>query len=429
MDEHEKHDKPDDAIVDRAASALRDHATPPGPSDELLATTLAAIRSADAAADRHPDAHQTSIGRSLLTMKFVTKFAVAAVLALFVGALVWTGGPWGGQAAFADVLQKVQRVQSVRFKSVATVNLPNAPAGTPRTIAMTMLMTSDRMRQDVPGMFSNIYDFKTGQSLAIIAAQKKAIRMKMENLPASIREQNVIEQFRAMRPEQGKSVGRKDVNGRPADVFDVVDAGQHMTIWADRETRLPVRMEVRVNIPSIPQSDVVMTDFRWDVPVDPSELSLEIPAGYEVHEMSFDASTPVEKDLVESLRALATFNGGAFPATFNMAFPAKPLDKAQRNERSREVVSAMRGIMFVTNANGSDFHYAGKGARLNDPNRPIFWYRPAKSETYHVVHADLTVKTDVPAADLPKIESQQVQPAPQFGKPPEATTKTIPPAN
>ena len=53
----------------------------------------------------------------------------------------------------------------------------------------------------------------------------------------------------------------------------------------------------------------------------------------------------------------------------------------------------------------NDWHYAGKYVKLGTPNRPIFWYRPAKEKDYQVLYADLSVK-EVPPRDVPKIPSE-----------------------
>ena len=43
----------------------------------------------------------------------------------------------------------------------------------------------------------------------------------------------------------------------------------------------------------------------------------------------------------------------------------------------------------------------GKGVKLGDVNTAIFWYRPAGSQTYHVIYGDLSIK-DAAEADLPR---------------------------
>ena len=60
-----------------------------------------------------------------------------------------------------------------------------------------------------------------------------------------------------------------------------------------------------------------MSNFRYDVELDPSLFSLEPPAGYTVNNM--DAKMPVEDDLVGVLRLIAEHNDGTFPAAIGMS--------------------------------------------------------------------------------------------------------------
>jgi len=50
---------------------------------------------------------------------------------------------------------------------------------------------------------------------------------------------------------------------------------------------------------------------------------------------------------------------------------------------------------------GSDWYYAGRDVKFGDAQKPIFWYRPAGSQTYRVIYGDLSVK-GVPPEELPK---------------------------
>jgi hypothetical protein len=49
----------------------------------------------------------------------------------------------------------------------------------------------------------------------------------------------------------------------------------------------------------------------------------------------------------------------------------------------------------------SNWRYAGNGVKINTPDTPIFWYRPAGSQMYRVIYADLTVR-EMAEDQLPK---------------------------
>ena len=50
---------------------------------------------------------------------------------------------------------------------------------------------------------------------------------------------------------------------------------------------------------------------------------------------------------------------------------------------------------------GGEWHYAGKGVKLGDADKAIFWYRPEGSGTYRVIYGDLKA-ADVAPENLPK---------------------------
>jgi hypothetical protein len=49
----------------------------------------------------------------------------------------------------------------------------------------------------------------------------------------------------------------------------------------------------------------------------------------------------------------------------------------------------------------SNWRYAGNGVKVNTPDMPIFWYRPAGSQMYRVIYADLSVR-ETTEDQLPK---------------------------
>ena len=123
-----------------------------------------------------------------------------------------------------------------------------------------------------------------------------------------------------------------------------------------------------------------------------------------------------EEEWVRSLRFLAEESGGVFPPSLLrlreegvMASRFKELvakhgkDSPQVRKWATDMEAKMgKGLMFLQNLPPeSDWHYDGKGVKPDTPDRAIFWYKPAESETYRVVYADLTVK-DVAPGDLPE---------------------------
>src|SRR4051812_13062969 len=234
------HDGAEDCL-DRATTALKDMRIPAGPPAELVDRTIAALWAAEFKTRK-------------LQMRPFIKFAMAASIALIVGTVLFVAPPWGSHAAFADVLQKMQQVRTMRCKLTSTVTVLNMP--NPVTQNATMIIADNRIRQDM-GMVINVMDYQNGEALTLVPAQKQATRMHMDNVPKETANINILESFRAMQANQGKPIGQKQINGVAADGFRVDIDGQaqmQMTIWVDPKTRLPVELETIMEIPQLPKS-------------------------------------------------------------------------------------------------------------------------------------------------------------------------------
>ena len=57
-------------------------------------------------------------------------------------------------------------------------------------------------------------------------------------------------------------------------------AGAEVRIWADVETRLPVRIEMGRDEPGKGHLQVTAYDFEWDVPAQAAEFAPVIPDDY-----------------------------------------------------------------------------------------------------------------------------------------------------
>jgi hypothetical protein len=355
-----------------------------------------------------------------MTMKTFFKLAVAACVALAIG-LVFLTNPGGRALAFAEVIEQVKQAKSVRYKSVINVEMPG---GKSQTTNATTVVTANRMRQELPGMVQ-LMDVEKGEMLVLQTNEKTGMRVTMKNKPAREGQpgsMNLLEQFRLMKPDQAKPLGLKTIDGRELRGFVVEQPGNTMTVWADPKTQEPVRIEAKINMPSVPSSTAVMTDFEWDVPVDPAKMSLDGPDGYTIQTMTVDASPPGETDLVDGLRAFAELSGGAFPESFDMAGIGKAVEKsapkkpqtpkdleAFKAERVPVIMKVSRAFAFMTSANGDEWHYAGAGAKPGEAGRAVLWYRPKGSDKYRVIHADLSVR-DAAAGELPKVEAKKLTP-------------------
>jgi hypothetical protein len=158
---------------------------------------------------------------------------------------------------------------------------------------------------------------------------------------------------------------------------------------------------------------VVLKNFQFDVHVDESQVSMEVPEGYKLEETEIDFTKGTEEDFIESLRIWAeVLLDGKFPEVVGTEQYMKTMpllgEKLVQSGLSDEEVGKKVGMIFPramfflqTLEIDGKYHYAGKGVKLGDADKAIFWYRPKGAEKYRVIYGDLSVK-DVSKEDLPK---------------------------
>jgi hypothetical protein len=204
---------------------------------------------------------------------------------------------------------------------------------------------------------------------------------------------------------EAEKIGEKEIDGQKVVGF----FARGLTIWANAETGLPVRVETQSE-----QMSIVFKNFQFNIPVEEleSQVSMDMPDGYKLVESKgeeFDMGTPTEKDLVESLRIWAELIlDGNFPDALGMTALTKMLPQVEakigelnlsEEEGTQKGMTLARGMLFHMGL--KDRHYAGQGVKLGDAGKAIFRYRPEASETYRVIYGDLSVK-DVSEENLPK---------------------------
>ena len=177
-----------------------------------------------------------------------------------------------------------------------------------------------------------------------------------------------------------------------------------MNVWADAKTLLPFRIEILIQMLG-EEGAIIMSDFKFNIDLDQSLFSLQVPEGYTHQETQMDMTNLNEEDLIEGLRVWAEMMGGVFPHTLNTTdtknlklWKKKLIEtKLSEAEQLKRVMKVARCWLFIHSLKAdSDWHYAGKDVKLGDADTAIFWYRPEGSETYRVIYGDLSVKDLAP---------------------------------
>ncbi|MCX7425253.1 MAG: hypothetical protein NTW96_06465 [Planctomycetia bacterium] len=335
-----------------------------GPPEQEMATLFAAsgppARPVDAAkllstagvlpASRVP----ISPWSSPMFRRIAALVSLAAGVAVVVTLLLLFGS--SATVSFAEVIEQIAKTRSMAYKQTTTI--PGMPAQTFRIAALA----DGLIRVDFPDGNYTVMDTKTGKALCVSPNEKKATLMI--GLPVSPG-LNVYEIIRNAVNEKSARLPDEMIDGRKAHVFRVEPPeavrtqgpfpAPPMEVWVDPETKLPIRMEP---IGKEGEGQVVMDDFVFDKPLDPSLFSLDPPEGYAVRTEGLASLLPAPKE--PDLLAPQVMPGvGLGPVKFGMSKEevVKILGKPDLDEKEgvaypsrgyEFIISPRRGVVAIT---------------------------------------------------------------------------------
>jgi hypothetical protein len=207
---------------------------------------------------------------------------------------------------------------------------------------------------------------------------------------------------------QVEQLGERVIDGQKAVGFVGKGQNEAVTIWADPQTALPIRIEAQIG----QEFSFTMKNFEFNADVDESLVSMDVPDGYTLEKTNMDLGNSAEEDFIESLRIWAEIIGdGTFPEAIGTENAMKEMPTLVQKVKAMQVSEEKGSQIGMSFAKGMLFHqtlesqgqwtYAGAGVKLGDASKAIFWYQPQGSATYRVIYGDLSVK-DVAPEDLPK---------------------------
>lgn len=332
----------------------------------------------------------------------ITRLAAAAVIA--ISALFGLGRFFGGTVTFAQVIKPILNARTLVFDFIV---------GEEETGPVIHdIVVGNRIRRTFSNMETIlILDLDNDKMLTLDPATKSAVYIDIKGLIGE-QTRNLMEFVRnAVAKLEGHEVeklGKRRINGSDAVGFRVSSHDEEVTVWANARTAIPIRIELIYG-----QTRYIIRNIEFDVPVDESLLSVDVPDDYVLSEQEFDLNRFSEQDFVITLRLLVKYYfGGNFPESLGledfMNFVGQIQEEADESKMSDEeqVLLGMhfaRGFMFFQQMGPSNirWRYIGKGVKLGDADKAVFWYRPEGSKTYRVIYGDLSVK-DVLPQDLPK---------------------------
>jgi len=337
----------------------------------------------------------------------ITKLAAAAVIivAVLIGIHELGGILYGASVAWADVIKPILNAQTARL-DIIIGSQEN------QTVIHDEIMGS-RIRRTVSNVKHTdiIIDLQQQKVLTLDNVTKTAVYIELGGLDNL---QNYVELLRNTivrlqnKPDfQVDNLGLQEIEGKDYIVFVAESEKETITIWADPKTALPRRIEQKT-----PNMQIVCDNLQFDVVLDESRFSMEIPDSYVIQETAIDFQKSSESDFIEALRIWAeVIEDGQFPDNIDLGNIVKigpkleqGLKRAKLTEQQQLEVATRfaQGLVFLRFFKGEGkWHYAGKGVKLGEADKAIFWYQPKDSESYRVIYGDLSVK-DVAPSDLPK---------------------------
>jgi hypothetical protein len=331
---------------------------------------------------------------------------IAAAAAIIIAVLIGIN-PFGGTVTFADVIEPILNARTVVLDFIVG-DETDGPV-------MQDVVVGSKIRRTFSNMETIlILDLDNAKMLTLSPADKGAIYMDIQGpLQEGTKSylglvRDIVSKIEDNPNIPVQELGEREIDGQRAVGFLLIEPNIKLTIWADLETALPIRIEFLQG-----QTQTIIKNIEFDVLVDESLVSMDVPAGYTLHEKELDWSEFNEQDFIVVLQLWAEHVlGGKFPDSVTLEdlmklAPVLGEKIGQLNisdEEKTQLGMAMgRGFVFFQQLepNGIDWHYVGKGVELGDANTAVFLYRPKGSDTYRVICGDLSVKDSAPE-DLPK---------------------------
>lgn len=391
--------KPEDKSSGQRQSVMKAVGRASGPDrqflDRLKERSLMEFENAPAAT---PEAPAAGPGKPWRIPMKSRVFKIAAAAAVIAVAAIIGARFVGGTNAYAQFVEEIKNARTVVYTLIRQSN-----TGDGSTIKVDVAYKEPGfMRTTTPDGYIAILNADSGKMISIVPqggytiADLASVTAVKDPGPFA-----TIEALKALPAKADQSLGSKDVDGTACNGYQVSQGDLTTRVWLRTDTGDLVEVEHQYT--SAPGMNTLMKHIKLDVPLEDSLFSLTPPAGYKplgTGTMTSNAAAETEGTFVAWLRWWANANvDETFPpmvlgseiakVSMDMMKQGKFKSSAWDKVSPNEMFSA---LLFVAKLpKESNWRYAGNGVKVNTPDTPIFWYRPAGGQTYRVVYADLTV--------------------------------------
>jgi hypothetical protein len=252
-------------LLDEAVAAMRRMPTPERPPDSLV------LESLHHSEQLGPRPLPNTLFEKVLRMHPYVRYGIVALVGSVL--LLIGFGTHSNALLLADVMKAVAKHKTVKFES---------PGRRP-PITRTIYGTLDQMHARTENSRGNftIFDRAKGIFLTVFPKQKTAVLNKFAGKKSDV---GFLQTLEKLENDKQTTSTQERLDGLDVVVYRLTKEGVKSTIWVDRHTMLPVRVEDEFLRGPIAGEKTTMTGFVWDPPIpDPEKFfSVEPPAGYEV---------------------------------------------------------------------------------------------------------------------------------------------------
>ena len=354
--------------------------------------------------ETQPAYEKPNIWRTIMQSK-MTKLAAAAVIV--------TAGLLGvhfltGTNAYAQAVQEIKNARTVVFTLIKQAN-----TGTGETIKVDVAYKEPgHLRTTTVDGYISIVDVTTLKMISIVpqggytfADINDLAKTNGGNGPSTI---DSIAAMKALPAKADENLGEQEIDGIDCDGYRVTQGDLTTIIWLDAKNGDLVQVEHKYA--SAPGMNTIYKNIKFDTDLEDSLFNLEPPAGYKGVELKSNTANQTEEAFVNWLQFWANGNTDeTFPpmiagpelakVCMEMAKQGKLKGEYWDKAEPSNMFNALLFVAFLPAE--SNWRYAGNSVKINTPDTPIFWYRPAGSENYRVIYADLTVH-EMAEDQLPK---------------------------
>jgi outer membrane lipoprotein-sorting protein len=354
---------------------------------------------------------QIGVWRTIMQNGF-DKLTTSRTMRLAAAAVIIIAGVIGvqfltGTSAYAQIVEEIRNARTVVYTLITQTNQGNGD-----TVKTDVAYKEPgHLRTTTVDGYIAIVDSTSGKMISIMPQGGYTLG-EIKNLDKT-GGHGPFESMEAMKnlPDKAdEDLGAKEIDGIDCDGYKVTQGDLITTVWLAVKTGDLVQIEHKYA--SAPGMNRIIKNIRFDIKLEDSLFSLTPPAGYKSFgvELKENSAIQTEEAFVNWLRWWANGNtDDTFPpmvagseiakVCMDMAKQGKLKNPSWENVDPGQMFNA---LLFVAKLpKESNWRYAGNGVKINTPDTPIFWYRPAGSQMYRVIYADLTVR-EMAEDQLPK---------------------------